>query len=165
MDPPALALLYLPLSQDITAIGLLVANLVQVWHNVEMEANAYKTWWELHLRVARGDTLMAEEQATYDAGIQELDREEKIEGNIVGLRQLRASLAQLEAENARLREESERKAENETRLSTDQMADRDTDDRGNVMPDGPNFGEDRQLDGETLCEHIYDERRTVFSLA
>src|SRR5262245_52884193 len=70
-----------------------------------MEANAYKKWSELHLRVARGETLTAEEQATYNAGIQELDHEEKIEGDIVRLRQLRSSLAQLEVENAHLREE------------------------------------------------------------
>src|SRR5581483_11328875 len=70
-----------------------------------MEASVYKIWSQLHLRVARGETLTAEEQAAYDAGIQELDREEKIEGDIARLRQLRASLAQLEVENTRLREE------------------------------------------------------------
>ncbi|HLK61738.1 MAG TPA: hypothetical protein VKU00_34650 [Chthonomonadaceae bacterium] len=72
---------------------------------IEMEAHTYQIWSQLHLRVARGETLTAEEKAIYDIGIKELDREEKIEGDMARLRQLKANLAQLEAENTHLREE------------------------------------------------------------
>ena len=36
----------------------------------------YQQWWQYHIRVARGESLSDEETAIYQAGIEELDREE-----------------------------------------------------------------------------------------
>ncbi|RIK37421.1 MAG: hypothetical protein DCC55_24300 [Chloroflexi bacterium] len=36
----------------------------------------YQQWWQLHIRVARGEPLDDTEQALYRAGMDELDREE-----------------------------------------------------------------------------------------
>lgn len=33
-------------------------------------------WWEYHLRTARGESLTEDEQAIYDAGIEQFDQEE-----------------------------------------------------------------------------------------
>lgn len=36
----------------------------------------YEQWWQLHLRVATGETLAAEEDQIYQAGLAFLEREE-----------------------------------------------------------------------------------------
>lgn len=36
----------------------------------------YEQWWQLHLRVATGETLGVEEERLYQAGLELLDREE-----------------------------------------------------------------------------------------
>lgn len=67
-----------------------------------MDENTYKTWWPLHLRVARGEKLTAEERATYNAGLKQLHQEEVIPGDLTALRQAKVQVAALEAGNARL---------------------------------------------------------------
>jgi hypothetical protein len=69
-----------------------------------MSASAYERWWQLHLRVARGETLSAQEQTTYEAGLDRFDREEtsfEPEG-LAELRILRAQIDQLIAAHAQL---------------------------------------------------------------
>ena len=70
-----------------------------------METSAFTAWHNLHVRVARGEKLTADEQAVYESGIRELDSEEQLKGDLGRLRQLRANVARLEAENKRLRTE------------------------------------------------------------
>lgn len=70
-----------------------------------MEPDAYKAWWNLHLRVARNGPLDAVEEARYLAGARILEDGEKTDGDLERLRKLCADMADLEAENQRLREE------------------------------------------------------------
>jgi hypothetical protein len=58
-------------------------------------------WWELHVRVARGDPLSVEEQAIYDAARRELEEGEVL-GPLQNARQAREELRGLEAERLRL---------------------------------------------------------------
>ncbi len=81
-----------------------------------MDEQAYKTWWPLHMRVAKGETLNPQEQAVHDAGQQQLYAEEKLDNDIKELQQtrqrmlilkaaynsLRARYEQIEAETAAL---------------------------------------------------------------
>ena len=47
-----------------------------------MDEQAHQYWQVLHQRVALGGTLSAAEQAAYEAGCQELDAEERLDGNL-----------------------------------------------------------------------------------
>ena len=67
-----------------------------------MDETAYQTWWRLHLRSTRGETLKPEEQATYERGLGELHETECIGGDTASLREKRAHVAQLRADNAEL---------------------------------------------------------------
>ena len=80
----------------------------------EMDEQAYQHWQELHRRVVTGETLSTIEQATYEAGCRELDDEERLDGNLERLRELRAKIAEAEAEQQRLRE---REAELDARIA------------------------------------------------
>jgi predicted RNase H-like nuclease (RuvC/YqgF family) len=68
-----------------------------------MDEQAYQYWQGLHQRVVMGETLNAAEQAVYEAGCEELDAEERLDGNLERLRELRAQIAAAEAEQQRLR--------------------------------------------------------------
>ena len=78
-----------------------------------MDEQAYQSWQVLHQRVALGGTLSAAEQAAYEAGCQELDAEERLDGNLERLRELRAHIAAVETEQQRLQE---REAELDARI-------------------------------------------------
>ena len=67
-----------------------------------MDETASQTWWRLHLRSTRGDALDAEEQATYERGLNELHETEHIAGDAAALREKRAQVARLRADNADL---------------------------------------------------------------
>ncbi|HXG09934.1 MAG TPA: hypothetical protein VNK04_09110 [Gemmataceae bacterium] len=83
-----------------------------------MDQTTYQRWWALHLRVARGERLTAEEQAIYDAGCSEFDREELSKFNLTALKRAREALAALKTEEAHLREQSERLEAEITRLES-----------------------------------------------
>ena len=68
-----------------------------------MDEQTYQRWQSLHQRVARGETLSAAEQRTYDAGCQALDTEEDLDGNLEHLRTLRTQITAAETEWQRLR--------------------------------------------------------------
>src|SRR5262245_1542096 len=68
-----------------------------------MDEQAYQYWQGLHQRMVMGETLNAAEQAVYEAGCEELDAEERLDGNLERLRELRAQIAAAEAEQQRLR--------------------------------------------------------------
>lgn len=66
-----------------------------------MDQTTYQHWWQLHLRVARGESLGPKEQSSYDAGRRELEREERLL-ETTEARESREQLAALEAEHAAL---------------------------------------------------------------
>jgi hypothetical protein len=68
-----------------------------------MDERAYQYWQVLHQRVTMGETLSLAEQAAYEAGCQELDAEERLDGNLERLRALRAQIATAETAQQRLR--------------------------------------------------------------
>jgi len=72
-----------------------------------MDEPAYRAWWALHLRGARGESLDAEERVEYEAGLKQLHQEENYEANTTSLRQARATVHVLEAEFTRLQAQRE----------------------------------------------------------
>lgn len=67
-----------------------------------MNEAAYREWWTLHLRVAKGEILSREEQTSYETGRQTLREEERIETSLIQLRHTREEIQNLEAERERL---------------------------------------------------------------
>lgn len=82
-----------------------------------MESNS-NSWWELHLRKARGETLSAREQKQYESELASHDQQASIQ-DLEHLKQLRAHVASSEKENAQLRK---RIAELENEIQTIEMA-------------------------------------------
>lgn len=78
-----------------------------------MDEQAYQYWQALHRRIAMGEILNAVEQVVYESGCQELDTDERLDGNIERLRELRAQIAAAETEQQRLQE---REAELDARI-------------------------------------------------
>ena len=66
-----------------------------------MDQIAYESWWRLHVRLARGGELSAEEQATYEAGRGKLEQEEAFQ-EAEGAKRSRLELVRLEQEHAQL---------------------------------------------------------------
>lgn len=76
-----------------------------------MDQTTYGRWWQLHLRVARGAELDAAERASYEAGLIELDAEEKAQWtdtDLTQLRKLKAEVEGLQATRAQLQAKSRR---------------------------------------------------------
>jgi chromosome segregation ATPase len=72
-----------------------------------MNETAYRAWQVLHDRWAKGATLTPEEQAAYEAGCQELDAQEELDGNLERLRALRAKITEAKTLQQRLRTEEQ----------------------------------------------------------
>lgn len=68
-----------------------------------MDEQAYQHWQVLHRRVASGETLTTAEQAVYESGCQAMDAEERVDGNLERLRELRAQIAAAEMEQQHLK--------------------------------------------------------------
>lgn len=66
-----------------------------------MDVSEYAAWWPLHLRVARGETLNADEQSRYESIRDELDRDDELP-LLVDAKHARSDLRQLEAERDEL---------------------------------------------------------------
>lgn len=65
----------------------------------------YEQWWQLHLRVAGGETLTPQEQADYQDGLAILDHEEEVilrDKSIAVLRQMRTRVHELAQTHSRL---------------------------------------------------------------
>ena len=77
-----------------------------------MDQTTYERWWQLHLRVAKGEELGAAEQAIYTAGVTDLDAEEGQtpgeNSNLTLLRRLRTEVESLETTHAQLQAKSRR---------------------------------------------------------
>jgi hypothetical protein len=76
-----------------------------------MEENQYKIWWELHRRVAKGETLSEEERSVYEAGRAELQAEEW-----ANLREPSMNIQSLRERWRQLTERSQQLAREETAL-------------------------------------------------
>ena len=74
-----------------------------------MDSKTYQQWWQLHLQTARGNKLSPAEQQVYDAGLIELDGEEKQTIQMAGLSKLRwlqVQVARLQVDHAQLQTKS-----------------------------------------------------------
>jgi septal ring factor EnvC (AmiA/AmiB activator) len=79
-----------------------------------MDEQAYQYWQILHRRMALGETLTTAEQEVYESGCQEMDAEERLDGNLERLRELRAQIAAAETDQQRLQA---REAELDARIA------------------------------------------------
>ena len=67
-----------------------------------MDQATYQGWWALHLRVARGEALNADDQALYEVGRTELEQQEDLRDPSASVREAQAAVAALQAERATL---------------------------------------------------------------
>lgn len=74
-----------------------------------MEASEYELWWQLHVRVAKGETLNDEELILYNEGLADQhSAEEGINEDLIErLQQLRTQLDELAHENDSLYKQQE----------------------------------------------------------
>ena len=64
----------------------------------------WSTWWDLHLRLARGETLSEQEQQLYDAEVARQDREAPpLKSGLEALKAMRQQVLDLGLDNADLR--------------------------------------------------------------
>lgn len=66
-----------------------------------MDQAAYERWWQLHVRVARGEPLTDEDQHIYEAGRLEIEKAENF-GGLAFAKQAREEIVALDAERVRL---------------------------------------------------------------
>jgi hypothetical protein len=71
-----------------------------------MDDITYRSWWNLHLRVARGETLTSNQQKEYEIGLSEMHALEDKTGDISRLREKRSEVLGLEAEHESLQQRS-----------------------------------------------------------
>ena len=71
-----------------------------------MDESDCHAWWHLHVRVAKGETLIADKLAAYEAGLHRLDAEEAdtlaADDKINPLRDLRERILAADVEHQRL---------------------------------------------------------------
>jgi hypothetical protein len=63
-----------------------------------MDEQAYREWWPLHLRFAKGESLSPEEQRAYTEGKRRFREEEALEDSLVRMRKTREEIKALEKE-------------------------------------------------------------------
>src|SRR5262249_4900648 len=73
---------------------LLPAGARRCWR-LAMNETVSPEWWNLHLRVARGEALTAAERAAYESGLSKLHQSETLPGDLEALRTARAAVASL----------------------------------------------------------------------
>jgi predicted RNase H-like nuclease (RuvC/YqgF family) len=71
-----------------------------------MDDVTYGSWWNLHIRIARGETLTSGQQKEYEAGLSEMHAQEDVSGDIGRLRKKRSEVLSLEAEHESLQQRS-----------------------------------------------------------
>ena len=67
-----------------------------------IDQQTYERWWNLHLRVARGDKLDSADHAYYESVRQQLEGEETLRAPAPDLGALRAVIKSLESEHSGL---------------------------------------------------------------
>jgi hypothetical protein len=65
-----------------------------------MDEATFKSWWALHLRKAKGETLSDQELRSYNQGAEVLDAEEDLAGGVAAMKARRLRVLRLKAENA-----------------------------------------------------------------
>jgi len=73
-----------------------------------MDDAAYKEWWALHVRHARGESLSQEELLNYEQGRDQIYSEEDLSTDMEELRRLRSHIQEMETEHAGLMEQYQR---------------------------------------------------------
>ena len=76
-----------------------------------MEQSTHERWWQLHVRTAKGEDLDPGERETYEAGLSDLDADEKKQmknGDLLMLRRLKSEVENLETTNAQLQARTHR---------------------------------------------------------
>ena len=68
-----------------------------------MNEATYQTWWQLHLRVAKGEELSGQEREHYLATLKHLEQEEVLQEDTAQIERLQSQLAQAKAEGEHLR--------------------------------------------------------------
>jgi hypothetical protein len=84
-----------------------------------MGESTFQTWWELHVRVARGESLTAEESAFYDSHRHDLETGEQSQ-LVLGAKHARDDLTALESERSQL-EQRRQELDAEIRLLESRM--------------------------------------------
>lgn len=84
----------------------------------EMKAADYKAWWNLHVRVSKGESLTGNERTAYDEGLRLLRENDVEPSNLSFLRQTRAEIHRLEEERNRLQERRRELKEHADRLES-----------------------------------------------
>jgi hypothetical protein len=67
-----------------------------------MDDATYRVWWPLHLRVARGERLNADDEATYSAGLSQLHDGEALPQEAESLRRTHEAIRLLDVKRAEL---------------------------------------------------------------
>jgi len=70
-----------------------------------MDEAMHRKWWPLNVKHAKGETLTVEEQVVYEAGREQLYKDEKLDGNVEELSLLRTHISEMEAQLAHMMEE------------------------------------------------------------
>lgn len=68
-----------------------------------MSEAEYDAWWQLHLRVARGEELGEWEREQYFATLHQLEHSEVLQDNAANIQRLQNQLTQAQAEGELLR--------------------------------------------------------------
>jgi cell division protein FtsB len=62
-----------------------------------MDKPTYQRWWDLHIRIARGEAIGGQERIAYEEGRKELHQEEDLTEDISRLRGTRRGVMELDA--------------------------------------------------------------------
>lgn len=84
-----------------------------------MGESAFQTWWELHVRVARGESLTAEERTVYQSQLHDFETDEESQ-LLLGAKHAREDLTALESERSQL-EQRRQELDAEIRLLESRM--------------------------------------------
>ena len=84
-----------------------------------MSETAFQTWWKLHVRVARGESLTGEEGAFYESHRQDLETDEQSQ-LLLGAKNARDDLTALDSERSLL-EQRRQELDAEIRLLEGRM--------------------------------------------
>jgi hypothetical protein len=88
----------------------------------EMDAQEYRVWWDLHIRMAKCENLSAAELNDYNSGLRELDADDALsmrqEGGLDSLRDTRERVLAAHAEHQRLASQYEIMRKEMTRLES-----------------------------------------------
>jgi len=71
-----------------------------------IDETAYRSWWQLHVRIARGETVSPQQRALYDELRRKLEKDEAFP-SLAQAQEARGELNELEAERVQLQQRRE----------------------------------------------------------